>query len=117
MSTRAQQAQLLRNQGFIDQIQGALIAAVVNVLNEPSEAADHESRLKWANAIIGNRDAQTQFFITGMLTNPAIAGNAGDPSSISDGDVEYVIASLFTKYAIRYAAQNTIGVALELGSS
>ena len=116
MSTRAQQAQLLKDQTFQDQVEGALIAAASNVMNEAAGAPHHEPRLKWANAIIASSRQQMAFFLAGMLTNPSISANAATPLAISDGDVDYVVASLFDKYADQYAAQQNIGAPLQLGN-
>jgi hypothetical protein len=115
MSTRAQQARLLRNEDFRDQVTGALLFAASQVLNEAPEASNHEDRIRWANAIIADPQGQTAFLVTGMLTNATIAGAAGDPSAISDNDVDYVVASLFDAYADQYALQTTLGARLNLG--
>lgn len=115
MSTRAQQAQLLRNTTFQDQVAGALIYAATQIINESAETANHQDRVKWANAIIADPVGQTKFFLTGMLTNPTIAGAAADPATISDSDVDYVVASLFDTYADQYGAQSIIGAHLQLG--
>src|SRR4051812_34887711 len=109
MSTRAQQAQLLDNVTFKLQVKGALLAAAYNVLNE-GQVPNHENRAKWANAIFANPQAQTDFFMPGMLTNPTVAASAGSangPSGtpVSDNDVDYVVASLYNTYANQFAAQ------------
>jgi hypothetical protein len=116
MSTRAQQAQLLKNTTFFAQVQGSLIYTANNVINEGTSADNHENRLKWARAIFSSPDAQTEFFLPGMLTNSTIAAEAADPTTISDGDVDYVVSSLFNTYANQYALQFNLGATLSLGS-
>jgi hypothetical protein len=120
MATRAQQAQLLRNQNFQDQVEGALLAAAFNVINESPDAPNHRNRLAWANAIYTNPTAQMKFFLPGMLTNPTVAAEAGKAagdsgSPVTDSDVDYVVASLFDIYANQYAMQFRTGAALTLG--
>ena len=115
MSTRAQQAQLLRDQAFQDQVEGALIHAASQILQEAAGAPNHQNRLVWANAIVSSSGPQMKFFLTGMLTNSTIEASASDPSAITDGDVDYVVASLFDQYANQYAAQQNIGAPLQMG--
>ena len=120
MSTRAQQAELLDNITFQHQVKGALLAAAANVLQESASTANHENRLKWANAIYSDPQAQMLYFIPAMLTNPTIAAEAGAAAGASgtpapDGDVDYVVASLFDVYANQFAAQQNIGATLQLG--
>src|SRR5437899_3181654 len=104
MATRAQQAALLRNPTFQDQVAGALLAAAFNVINESPDAANHKNRLLWANAIYTNPTAQMLFFLPGMLTNATVAAEAGAAAGdsgtpVSDSDCDYVVASLFDTYA------------------
>lgn len=115
-STRAQQAQLLKSVTFFSQVQGSLIFTANNVINEGTSAENHENRLKWARAIFSTPDVQTAVLLPGMLTNSTISAEAGDPTTISDGDVDFVIASLFNIYANQYAAQQFIGISLDLGT-
>jgi hypothetical protein len=122
MSTRAQQAQLLDDVTFKLQVKGALLAAAANILQEAPTTPNHDNRIKWANAIYVNPQQQMQFFLPGMLTNPTIAasaGGAGGPSGtpVSDNDVDFVVASLFDKYATQYAAQQNFGASLQLGQT
>jgi hypothetical protein len=121
MSTRAQQAQLLDDVTFKLQVKGSLLAAAANILQEAPSTPNHDNRLKWANAIYVNPQQQTEFFLPGMLTNPTVAaaaGGAGGPSGtpIPDSDVDYVVASLFDKYANQYAAQINYASSLQLGT-
>lgn len=121
MSTRAQQAQLLSNETFVQQVMGSLLAAAANIINEATSTPNHVNRLLWANAIYVNPALQTTFFLPGMLTNPTVAGEAGNtpgPSgtSVSDSDCDFVVASLWNTYSNQYAAQQSIGAGLQLGS-
>ncbi len=121
MSTRAQQAQLLTNTTFQQQVTGALIAAATNVINEAATTVNHQNRVAWANAIIASPTQQMQFFLPGMLTNPTVAGNAGAATLTASGtvvldtDCDYVVASLYDKYANQFALQQNFGAALQLG--
>ena len=122
MSTRAQQAQLLSNSLFQQQVTGSLLAAAAQILNEAATTADHVNRLAWARAIFANPQAQMQFFIPGMLTNATVAGEAGvtvmtsSGTPVLDSDCDYVVASLFNTYADQYALQQSTGALLKLGS-
>ena len=75
----------------------------------------------YANAIIVNPLGQAELFAPGLMTNPTLQGEAGNATGssgtpFSDSDVDYVVASLFDKYANQYATQQNIGAALQLGS-
>lgn len=90
-------------------------------MNEAKTTANHGVRIQWANAIFQGPTTQTAFFIPAMLTNPTIAGAAGGvvlPSGTpcADGDVDYVVASLFDVYAKQYVAQQNYGAVLALGT-
>jgi hypothetical protein len=120
-STRAQQAQLISNQTFIQQVMGSLLAAAALILNEGDSVTNHANRLAWANAIYTNPLEQTMFFIPGVLTNATISGEAGNAAGASgtpcaDSDIDFVVSSLWNNYANQYVAQTNIGVALQLGS-
>lgn len=113
-STRAQQAQLIKNQTFLDQLAGSLLAAAVQVTNEGANFANHANRLLYANAILVNPAAQAAFMAPGVLTNPTISAEAGTPQAVPDGDVDFVVASLFDTYANQYAAQVISGAPLHV---
>jgi hypothetical protein len=118
-TTRAQQAQLLRSSVFLDQVAGALLAAAANVLNEDAATPNHENRRAWANAIFVNPSEQARFVAPGLLSNPTVAASAGNPAGdsgtpLTDSDVDYVVASLYDKYAAQYAAQQFTGARLTL---
>jgi len=120
-STRAQQAQLLTNQTFQQQVMGSLLAAAANVLNEGDSVENHQNRLSWANAIYVNPQLQMLFFLPGMLSNPTISAEAGNTPGASgtpcpDSDVDFVVASLWNAYANQYVAQQNYGAGLQLGS-
>ena len=75
----------------------------------------------WAQAVIGNPNGLTAYFLPGMLTNSTIvrwrlgeAGNAAGASGTPcpDSDAEYVVASLWNIYADQYAAQQNSGTPL-----
>lgn len=116
-STRAQQAQLLKNSVFVDQVTGALIAAATNVLNEDPATANHQNRVAWANAIYLSPAQHVNTLLPGLLSNATLAGEAGGAvgtsgTPVPDADMDFVIASLFNAYATQYAAQNVIGAPL-----
>jgi hypothetical protein len=119
MSTRAQQAQLLRNPVFLDQLAGCLLAAASNVLNEDPATPLHLVRRNYANAIIANPLEQATFLAPGMLTNATVAAEAGNAAGesgtpVTDNDCDFVVASLFEKYAKQFALQERIGASLGL---
>ena len=122
MSSRAQQFRLIKDDTFQARVSGALLAASSQILNEAATAPNHENRLRWANAIFASPEQQTAFFLPGVLTNATIAGAAGNVplaasgTPISDGDIDYVVASLFDSYANQFAAQQNIGSSLEMGN-
>jgi hypothetical protein len=109
MSTRAQQAQIIRNAAVLDQLAGALLAAAVNVSNESETAPNHANRVLWANTIIANPLNAAAYVAPSLMSNPTLAGQAGSAAGesgtpFSDGDIDYVVASLYDTYANRLAA-------------
>jgi hypothetical protein len=114
-STRAQQAQLIKNQTFLDQLAGALLAAASQVINESANAQNHANRLAYANAILVNPALQASFMAPGVLTNATISAEAGTPQTIPDSDMDFVVASLVDIYANQYAAQVISGAPLHVG--
>lgn len=120
-STRAQQAQILRNSSVLDQLTGALLAAAQNVANEAATTANHANRAAYANAILANPTAQAQFMMPAILSNAtlsAAAGNAAGPSGTQfvDGDIDFLVASVFDVYANQYAEQKASGALLKIVS-
>jgi hypothetical protein len=103
-SLRAQQAQLLQNTSFLDQIAGSLLFAASQVVNEAAGTPNHANRIVYANAIFLNPQQQARTIVPGVLTNATIAAAAGTPDSITDNDVDFVVASLFDAYANQHAA-------------
>jgi hypothetical protein len=116
MSTRAQQTQLIRDSGFLDQLAGSLLYTANQVVNEASTTANHINRIAYANSIFLSPQSAASFMAPGILTNATISAEAGTPSSISDSDMDYVVASLFDKYANQYAASHNIGAGTLFGS-
>ena len=119
-STRAQQAQILRNQTVLDQLTGSLLATAYNVTNEAATTADHANRLAFANAILANPAAQAQFMLPALMLNPTLQGAAGSAAGASgtpfaDTDVDFVVASFYNSYADQYARQLNSGAALKIG--
>jgi hypothetical protein len=120
-STRAQQAQALKNATVLDQLAGSLLAAASQVLNEDPATADHENRLKFANAIILAPAQAAAAMVPALMTNATLQGQAGDPAGpsgtpFSDSDVDFVVAGVFNTYADQYIEQIVYGASLRLGS-
>lgn len=91
------------------------------MLNESVNTTDHQNRIAYANAILMNPTQQAQFMLPGIMTNPTLLGQAGDPAGASgtpftDADTDFVVSSLYSKYADQYAAQSTVGAVLKLGT-
>ena len=121
MSTRAQQAQLITNATFQQQVIGSLIYTATQVINEAATTANHIHRLAWANAILANPQQQMLFFIPAVLTNATISAAAGAVSMTASGtpcndsDIDYVVASLYNTYADQYVSQINVGAPLLMG--
>jgi hypothetical protein len=118
-STRAQQAQVIRNSAVLDQLAGSLMAAAYNVLNEATTTANHVNRTIFANAIMVNPLGQASFFVAGLMTNATLQGEAGNAPGASgtpfaDSDIDFAVASLFNQYANQYVAMQNYGAALQL---
>ena len=95
------------------------MAAAANVLNEATSTADHANRALYANAVYTNPVAMATFMLPALLTNATLSGEAGAAAGASgtpfaDSDVDYVVSSLYNVYADQYAAQQTMGAALNL---
>ena len=109
MSTRLQQAQLIQDANFLNQVAGSLVSAASNVVNEASSTANHNRRVSYAEGIFANPLAQARIIAPGLLSNATIAGDAGGAigasgTPVSDSDLDYVIASLFDIYSSYYVA-------------
>lgn len=117
MSTRAQQAQVIRNPAVLDQLAGALLAAAFNVINESAQAPNHAHRVLLANLILSNPQQQALIVAPALMTNPTLAAQAGAASGSSgtpfaDSDIDYVVSSLYDTYADQAAAQGLTGGAV-----
>jgi hypothetical protein len=110
MATRIQQFQVLQNPAFQQQLASCLLFAAINVLAEDAGTANHVNRVKWANAIVLSPLGQAATVLNYTMTNPTIAaaaGNAPGPSGtpFADSDIDFVVASLFDKFATQFAGQ------------
>jgi len=90
---------------------GSLLAAAINVLNEDPQAEHHSERIAWARAIIQSPQSQAHSILNYTASNPVVMGAAGgvDTASgtpVSDSDLDYVVASLYTQSALRFAGKN-----------
>lgn len=108
MATRIQQIDFLQSADFQKQLAGSLLAAAVNVINEDVTTDHHKERAQWARAIVQSPQVQVSLMLNFVLSNPTVAAAAGGPNTssgtpVSDSDLDYVVASLFTKFALQYA--------------
>jgi hypothetical protein len=121
MSTRAQQAQILRSQPVLDQLTGCLLNAASQIVHEDPNTPNHESRIKYANAVLIAPAPAAQFIMPALLTNATLASQAGNApgdsgTPFADSDVDYVVASVFDIYANQFSAQQAIGANLQFGT-
>jgi hypothetical protein len=119
MSTRAQQAKILRDPTVLDQLAGVLLNAAFNVVNEATGTPNHANRIIFANLIFTNCQQAALVVAPGLMTNATIAGQAGNAAGasgtpFSDSDVEFVVASLFDVYANQAAAQQVSGAITQI---
>lgn len=108
MSTRIQQINLLQSPDFQRQLAGSLLAAALNVLNEDPATERHAERVTWAKAIMQSPNVQGALMLNYVLGNPTLAAAAGGPNTdsgtpISDSDLDYVVSSLYTQFAVQYS--------------
>lgn len=114
MSTRAQQAQVIKTAATLDQLAGALLAAAVQVVNESAGQPNHANRVLFANLILLNPQSAAVTMAPALMTNATLAGQAGNVpgasgTPFSDSDVDFVVASLYDVYATQAAAQGIAG--------
>lgn len=82
--------------------------AAINVLNEDAGTPNHAERVSWANQIMQQPAGQAGILLNFVLTNATVSGAAGNPpgdsgTPVSDSDMDYVIASLFDRFALQQA--------------
>lgn len=119
MSTRAQQAKILRDPTVLDQLAGVLLSAAFNVVNESPGTANHANRVIFANLIFANCQQAALVVAPALMTNPTLAGQAGNAPGPSgtpfpDSDVEYVVSSVFDLYANQAAGQQVSGAITQI---
>jgi len=106
--TRAQQFEILSDKTFLDQLAGSLMTAAINVLNEADTTQNHVNRLKYAQLVFDSGLFQARNAVGLVMGNPTMAANAGNPPGGSgtpfpDGDVDFVVASLWDQLANKFA--------------
>lgn len=89
---------------------GSLLAAAINVLNEAADFQNHANRIRYAAAVLENPTLASANILSYVLTNVTIAGQAGDQPGPSgtpflDGDIDFVMASLFDQFANKFAGE------------
>lgn len=119
-SLRTAQARLLTNTSVLQQLTASALLLSIAVLSEGAAVANHQNRLKFANAIIGNPDLAASM-APALLYNAniaAAANNAPDANGtpLADADVDALVQTVFSFYANQYVASPVIGVPLNLGS-
>lgn len=108
MATRIQQIDFLQSPAFQKQLAGSLLAAAINVGNEDTATANHKERASWARAIVQAPQVQASTMLNYVLSNPTVASAAGGPNTdsgtpVTDSDLDYVVASLYTRFALQFA--------------
>lgn len=76
-------------------VQLIALDAAVDIANEATNAPDHVVREKLALALI--RGEHSNIFPRLVLTNETV--RAADPAAITDSDLQFTVASLFTAVA------------------
>ena len=85
------------NDPFKRKVEYELYAAAVNVMAEVNTTANHAARVTFAtNVLVGQADIRSAVIAT--LTNATLA-SAANMDAISDGDLPFVISSVFNALA------------------
>lgn len=89
----AQQWDLVKDNGFRGRVAMAIIGAAKAIMDEDPEAPNHVKRVRLARSALNNPEQMVVSFIYDIASNPTIA--ADGPTASADGDLDFVIASVW----------------------
>lgn len=84
------------------QIQYFFTKAAIAVMAESAETANHRNRIRFASAILRGQINEQQLRIA-VLTNATIAATVNDAKKPIEGDIEFMVNSVFDAFAEAYA--------------
>ena len=115
-STRAQQAQLIENPPFLDQLAGCLIAAAVQGNERGSKLSESHESPRICERDPGESCAAGVFHGTRRTNELDHQRRGGQPETIPDSDMDFVVAGLLDIYANQYVAQQNSGAPFQVGN-
>ena len=83
-------------QSLKNRLTAAVAKSAQYVLIEDVGTVNHAQRLKWARMALKNAPAAAEDMMWGLVANATVAA-AGEAAT--DGDIEYVVASLIDTFA------------------
>jgi hypothetical protein len=81
---------------FYTRVSFLAVKTAQNVASEAPTASNHAARVAYANQVFRGHD-NAALLAQHVATNPAIGAalEAGGPSSVPDGDIEFALASIW----------------------
>ena len=89
--------QVAHETGFQRKIKLLMQKAAIAIIGEDSQTAGHTERLAYAKTVLSGEASVLEFSI-GVVTNTTVAGKI-DTSADYDGDLEFVVNSMFNDFA------------------
>ena len=98
-----------RNDAFAGRVMMLALKTAQNVADEDPSAADHEARVAYALRVIRGDDQPKLIAAHVIAANPTIAAAIeAHPmqfgANVPDGDIEFVLASIWTARALAFAS-------------
>ena len=89
-------ALIIGNPTLRQRFRAARIKSAWFVVNESPSTEHHIARLAWANKVINDYEADLDAEYRWLCSNATIQAN---PTSATDGDIEYVVAVFLNQWA------------------
>jgi acetylglutamate synthase len=103
-------ARLRKDPLILERVTSALLVAAANIRDEDPQTANHAERLAWANSLTtdGDAEAMARRFVVQVAANPTISAAYAaelDHEDVTDNDLQFVVNSLITQYALELFPQ------------
>src|SRR5687768_15927768 len=90
----------LANDGtFVARMSQCALRCALQIIAEDEATLDHAAREELARKVVSDPNHWGLVLARGVVTNPTISTLAPDHSGIADGDLEFVMASIWGAYA------------------
>jgi hypothetical protein len=91
--------ELSLNSAFIDRVAVAAVEAAINVTSESTRTANHASRASLARKVLMSPRRWGELMAVAVAVNTTINQKYATGEAVPDGDISFVVASLWDSYA------------------